>query len=66
MQTITIPSSVVKIGDWAFQNCENLSEVVFEDAAGWKTGNVELDLTDPSENGRYLSRTYSWNDWIKE
>ena len=66
LQTITIPSSVVKIGDWAFQNCENLSEVVFEDAAGWKTGNVELDLTDPSENGRYLSRTYSWNDWIKE
>lgn len=62
LTSITIPESVTNIGSWAFDNCTNLGEVIFEKGAKklqiapdafTKTRVKALDLT---------RKTYIWGE----
>jgi hypothetical protein len=53
---INIPDSVTAIGDNAFYYCDSLTSVTFSDPNGWYASSVELDLTDPEKNAKYLSK----------
>ena len=70
---ITIPQSVVKIGQNAFFSCENLTSVIFEITEGWQyciysyevegTEIAEEELSDPSSAAELLTQGYCRYIW---
>ena len=71
LTSVTIPDSVTSIGGSAFSDCDSLTSVTFSDTSTWymtsdynkwanKTGGAEIDVTDASNNARYLDSTYYW------
>ena len=71
--TITIPSNVTKIIDYAFNSASNVTSVTFEDPTGWQactnetdcSSPISLNLTDPTQNAKYLNSTYAKKVWEK-
>ena len=66
---ITIPANVMSIGQCAFQACPNLTSVIFEMQDGWyicespeRIDGVSMDVSDPTENARYMRGTGSAAD----
>jgi len=71
IKVISIPANVIYIGTKCFYKCENLSEAVFEDTAGWKTAkytNEIIDLreilTDPNSAALAL-KNGDYKQWTK-
>ena len=65
LETINIPSNVRYIGE-AFCNCNNLTNVVFENINGWEVNNTSIpadDLSNPSIAAKYLRSTYVNSIW---
>lgn len=62
LEHIVIPKSVERIEQLAFRSCYNLKTVEFEKENGWYVyfglghPTYDLDLSDPAENARRLSR----------
>ena len=59
---ITIPESVKEIRPYAFYDCDDLTQIVFENTEGWALYDPEtdvfiqiLDVSDPDENIEYFS-----------
>ena len=71
LETVTIPASVTEIDYGAFNDCRNLTEVVFEEPDGWyatdpKSGEQkQFELTDPSTNAGLLVGDYCYYYWTK-
>ena len=72
-ESITIPASVIKIGDMAFEGHSNL-KVTFEDPNGWKVlssldaEGIELspiELSNSTTAATYLTSTYLSSNWQK-
>ena len=64
---ITIPSGMFFIGDWAFRECDALTNVTFKNSNGWYiTGGADLTLTNPEQNAEYLKSTYSDYYWKRK
>ncbi len=63
---ITVPASITNIGYHAFYGCDNLQNVTFENPEGWKAGNTNLTLDNPSKNAEYLTQTYCDDDWTRK
>lgn len=67
---ITVSSQVDRIEPLAFRGCRSLKKVVFEDLYGWRAGNVytgeefDLDVSDPVENAKLLSRMDFDDGWM--
>lgn len=64
----TIGASVNRIGAGAFEGCQSLASVVFEDPDGWSVGETSLntdDLSNPSTAATHLTQTYTQNTWVK-
>ena len=61
LRRVVIPSSVKRIERLAFRGCRALTRVTFEEPKGWYSKSsyhdreVELNLTDPAQNARWLS-----------
>ena len=67
---LVIPDSVTSIGGSVFSDCTSLTSVTFEDATGWyvtksygASSVTHLNLSDASQNARYLNRTYDDYIW---
>ncbi|MCH5156549.1 MAG: leucine-rich repeat protein [Clostridiales bacterium] len=69
---ITIPAGVTYIGYMAFYLCENLTNVTFMNPNGWNcyssSGTLikslsSSDLNNTQTAAKYLTDTYSWDDW---
>jgi len=56
---ITIPENVTKIACRAFNNCENLTSVIFENPNGWMLGSTDVsaELSDPENAANYLKQS---------
>ncbi len=72
LTSINIPNSVKKIGWYAFDGCERLINVVFEDKNGWYyassndyTGGTSISVNNSSANATYLKSTYFLKHWYK-
>ena len=69
LTNITIPDDVTSIGYSAFYNCSSLSSVTFERNCWYvtqtkgATSGKFLDLSDASQNARYLNSTYMYYYW---
>ena len=61
LRRVVIPTSVKRIERLAFRGCRALTQVTFEEPKGWYSKSsyhdreVELNLTDPAQNARWLS-----------
>jgi hypothetical protein len=68
LSSITIPQNVASIGAGAFNACNNLTSVTFEDTEGWDAGGTALasaDLANPATAATYLKTTYAGKLWTK-
>ena len=70
--TLTIPSTVTRINDTAF-NKASITSVTFEDPTGWKvcpdatcTSSTNVTLTNPTTNATYLKSTHLAKFWVKD
>ncbi len=66
--SVFIPATVTTIEFGAFSDCDYLESVTFEDAEEnwiWFAGSNEIEVTVPSYNAKYLSLTYSTENWTK-
>ena len=70
LKSITIPATVKLIDNYAFQGCNALESVTFECTEGWRyfrlitdTEGTAVDVTVPTDNARYLLRTYRDYEW---
>ena len=68
---IEIPETVTTINMYAFADCENLTEITFEDPDGWYATDPnsgeekQFELTDPSTNAGLLVGDYCYYYWTK-
>jgi hypothetical protein len=70
IDSVSIPASVEKIGNNAFNKCLNLTNAYFETTEGWYVGTsddqttwIEVDVNDPSQNATMLTETYKTYNW---
>ncbi|MBQ8357041.1 MAG: leucine-rich repeat protein [Clostridia bacterium] len=73
LESITIPESIISIGNGAFYHCANLNHVIFEDTLGWSysgsatassgTDIAAADLADTVTAATYLTDTYCNYYW---
>ncbi len=70
LTAFTVPKGVISIGSDAFEGCDNLVSVTFEEPSGWKLSNSQaLDATQlqtPAIAAAFLSKTYCDLTWTRE
>ena len=60
---VIIPASVTKIGENAFGNCIYLQSVTFKDKEGWYAFEEEIEVSNPENNAKQLTESYSLWSW---
>ncbi len=69
LRSLTIPSSVVFIGEFGFAGCVKLISVTFENNEGWQAGGRSVsssDLADPSKAAQHLTTGYNYEcSWTR-
>ena len=65
---MTIPDSVTRIGDWAFNNCESLTDIYFTGTeSAWNSiaiGVANYALKNAKIHCNYVSHTHSYKDVV--
>ena len=67
---IVIPDSynglpVSSIDSFAFDHCNNLTNIIFENTDGWEVNGENIDVTDSGTNATNLKTTYTNCIWCK-
>ncbi len=68
LTSITVPSSVIFIGERAFVDCSSLAGVTFENTSGWLVNAVSLsasDLANAATAAAYLKGAYQYYNWTR-
>ena len=73
LTSVEIPEGVTTIGNYAFYGCSSLTSVSFADTYTWYytssssyTNGTQIDVTNSSNNAKYLTSTYCSKYWYKE
>lgn len=71
LTNITIPDSLTSIGSYAFQNCTNLTSILFPNVSHWyrttsstATSGTNMIMSDSTQNATWLTETY-YNYYFK-
>ena len=72
LTSVTIGKDVTYIGEWAFDNCYELTKVIFKDKNGWylidsydlNEEKISVDLRFSKKNATYLVYTYGRYYWL--
>ncbi len=66
LSSVTIPESVTSIGVCAFQYCDKLARVVFENTSGWRSGVRDISVTNAATAATHLKSTYVYYSWERK
>lgn len=66
LTSVTIPNSVDSLGKNVFGGCTNLKSVTFENPYNWKVDYNYPDISNPTRNVTYLTKTYADEYWYRK
>lgn len=66
LTSVMIPNAVDSLGKNVFGGCTNLKSVTFENPYNWKVDYNYPDLSNPTRNVTYLTKTYADEYWYRK
>jgi hypothetical protein len=65
LESLVLPASLTEIRSAAFQGCDSLTSVVFDEPTGWRSDTEisSVELADDAKAAKYLTEDYLQFDW---